>query len=155
MNTSRFFLAGILWMRLLALGRCRKQRTTSCPGQQSSIIFAGRSARSRPVLCRGADIGADIVVRVDSVLKSGGRFSEEGDNVTVSERPAAFQEGTQATFYARVGSLAGVAVKELGHRDCAERRTPGGRHWQKTFDSYKGNQHQDLQRRIALRTTWS
>jgi hypothetical protein len=117
MNTSRFFLAGILGMITLA-SRALPQATNN-PAKQSSITFVGTvsqvAATSLAAVSKSAQT---IVVRVDSVLKKPAAVSlKKGDTVTVEVKdPAAFQKGTQATFYTEgwiFGS--GLAVKELGH----------------------------------------
>src|SRR5437762_8180310 len=121
MNTSRFFLAGILWMSLLSPAAL-PQATDNQAAQlkQSSIIFAGTVSRVAATSFAGVPKSArTIVVRVDSVLKKPATVSlKSGDSVTVEVKDAsAFQEGAQATFYTDgwiFGS--GVAVKELGHR---------------------------------------
>src|SRR6195256_1135025 len=120
MNTSRFFLAGILWMSLLAPGALPQATDNQAAlVKQSSIIFAGTVSQVAATSFAGVPKSAQtIVVRVDSVLKKPAAVSlKKGDNVTVEVKdPAAFQQGTQATFYAEgwiFGS--GVAVKELGH----------------------------------------
>jgi hypothetical protein len=133
MHTSRFFLAGILCRSLpggaglLALGmsllapRALPQATSSptALAKQSSITFVGTVSQvAASALTAVPKSTQTIVVRVDSVLKKPAAVSlKKGDTVTVEVKdPAAFQEGTQATFYTEgwiFGS--GVAVKELGH----------------------------------------
>jgi hypothetical protein len=87
--------------------------------KQSSIVFAGTVSQLGATSFAGVPKSAQtIVVRVDSVLKKPSAVSlKKGDNVTVEVKdPAAFHDGTQATFYTDgwiFGS--GVAVKELGH----------------------------------------
>jgi len=87
--------------------------------KQSSIVFVGTVSQVAATSFTGVPKSAQtIVVRVDSVLKKPQAISlKKGDNVTVDVKdPAAFHEGTQATFYTEgwiFGS--GVAVKELGH----------------------------------------
>ena len=86
---------------------------------QSSIVFVGTVAQLGATSFADVPKSAQtIVVRVDSVAKKPSAVSlKKGDSVTVEVKdPAAFREGTQATFYAEgwiFGS--GVAVKELGH----------------------------------------
>jgi hypothetical protein len=117
MNTSRFFLAGILGMITLASGAL--PQATNNPAKQSSITFVGTVSQVAATSLAAVPKSAQtIVVRVDSVLKKPAAVSlKKGDTVTVEVKdPAAFQEGTQATFYTEgwiFGS--GVAVKELGH----------------------------------------
>src|SRR5207302_5843791 len=120
MNTSRFFLAGILWISLLspaALPQATDNQAALV--QQSSFIFAGTVSRVAATSFAGVPKSArTIVVHVDSVLKKPAAVSlKSGDSVTVEVKDAsAFQEGAQATFYTDgwiFGS--GVAVKELGH----------------------------------------
>jgi hypothetical protein len=121
MNTSRFFLAGILCVNVLsapALPQAASDQATLA--KQSSIVFAGTVTQLGAASFAGVPKSAQtIVVRVDSVLKKPAAVSlKKGDNVTVELKdPSAFQQGTQATFYTEgwiFGS--GVAVKELGHR---------------------------------------
>src|ERR1700688_2106360 len=117
MNTSRFFLAGILGMIMLASGAL--PQATNNPARQSSITFVGTvSQAAASALSAVPKSPQTIVVRVDSVLKKPAAVSlKKGDTVTVEVKdPAAFPEGMQATFYTEgwiFGS--GVAVKELGH----------------------------------------
>jgi len=127
MNTSRFFLAGILGMSLLASGGSpfapaalpQATNNQAAAVKQSSITFVGTVSQVAATSFTGVPKSAQtIVVRVDSVLKKPQAVSlKKGDNVTVEVKdPAAFHEGTQATFYTEgwiFGS--GVAVKELGH----------------------------------------
>jgi hypothetical protein len=127
MNTSRFFLAGVLCMSPLASGAspfapaALPQATNNQAAlvKQSSIVFVGTVSQVAATSFTGVPKSAQtIVVRVDSVLKKPQAVSlKKGDNVTVEVKdPAAFHEGTQATFYTEgwiFGS--GVAVKELGH----------------------------------------
>jgi len=120
MNTSRFFLAAILWTSLLspnALPQATDNQAALV--KQASIIFAGTVSQVAATSFAGVPQSArTIVVRVDSVLKKPATVSlKSGDSVTVEVKDAsAFQEGAQATFYTDgwiFGS--GVAVKELGH----------------------------------------
>jgi len=120
MNTSRFFLAGILWMSLLADGALPQATDNQAAlVKQSSIIFAGTVSQVAATSFVGVPKSAQtVVVRVDSVLKKPATVSlKSGDSVTVEVKDAsAFQEGAQATFYTDgwiFGS--GLAVKELGH----------------------------------------
>jgi hypothetical protein len=127
MNTSRFFLAGVLCMSPLAseaspfAPAALPQATNNQAAlvKQSSIVFVGTVSQVAATSFTGVLKSAQtIVVRVDSVLKKPQAVSlKKGDNVTVEVKdPAAFHEGTQATFYTEgwiFGS--GVAVKELGH----------------------------------------
>jgi hypothetical protein len=120
MNTSRFFLAGILWMSLLASAALpQATNNQATPAKQSSITFVGTVSQvAATSLAAVPKSPQTIVVRVDSVLKKPAAVSlKKGDTVTVQVKdPAAFQEGAQATFYTEgwiFGS--GVAVKELGH----------------------------------------
>src|SRR6202790_3186749 len=130
MNTSRFFLAGILWMSLLASAALPQATNNhATPAKQSSITFVGTVSQvAATSLAAVPKSPQTIVVRVDSVLKKPAAVSlKKGDTVTVQVKdPAAFQEGTQATFYTEgwiFGS--GVAVKELGH-DTAPSPSSGG-----------------------------
>jgi hypothetical protein len=120
MNTSKFFLAGILCVNLLgvvALPQATGNQAALV--KQSSIVFAGTVSQLGATSFVGVPKSAQtVVVRVDSVLKKPSAVSlKKGDNVTVELKdPSAFQQGTQATFYTEgwiFGS--GVAVKELGH----------------------------------------
>lgn len=127
MNSSSFFRAGILLLGLHASGASLlapaplPQATNSQTAlvKQSSISFVGTVSQVAATSFVGVPKSAQtIVVRVDSVLKKPAAVSlKKGDTVTVEVKdPAAFQEGTQATFYTEgwiFGS--GVAVKELGH----------------------------------------
>src|SRR5467141_4577973 len=134
MNTSRFFLAGILWMSLLSPGELPQATDNQAAlVKQSSIIFDGTVSQLGATSFAGVPKSAQtIVVRVDSVLKKPSAVSlKKGDNVTVEVKdPSTFREGTQATFYTDgwiFGS--GVAVKELGHEFRAgsgEAPKPGG-----------------------------
>lgn len=87
--------------------------------KQSSIIFVGTVTKLGAVSFAGVPKSPQtIVVRVDAVLKKPAAVSLAKDSkVTVEVKDAsAFQEGTQATFYAEGWILgAGVAVKEVGH----------------------------------------
>lgn len=120
MNTSRFFLAGVLCVNLT--GAAAQPQATSnqaALAKQSSIVFAGTVSQLGATSFAGVPKSAQtIVVRVDSVLKKPAAVSlKRGDNVTVEVKdPSAFRDGTQATFYTDgwiFGS--GVAVKEVGH----------------------------------------
>jgi hypothetical protein len=120
MNTSRFFLAGILSVNLLGVAALPQATGDQAALlKQSSIVFAGTVSQLGATSFAGVPKSAQTsVVRVDSVLKKPAAVSlKKGDNVTVELKdPSAFQQGTQATFYAEgwiFGS--GVAVKELGH----------------------------------------
>jgi len=120
MNTSRFFLAGILWVNLLGVAALPQATVNQVAlVKQSSIVFAGTVSQLGATSFAGVPKSAQtVVVRVDSVLKKPSAVSlKKGDNVTVELKdPSAFQQGTQATFYTEgwiFGS--GVAVKELGH----------------------------------------
>ena len=156
MNTSRFFLAGILWMSLLAVGALPQATDNQADlVKQSSIIFAGTVSQVAATSFAGVPKSAQtIVVRVDSVLKKPAAVSlKSGDDVTVEVKdPAAFQDGTQATFYADgwiFGS--GVAVKELGHEIGPSGATSGATGTaEKTFGQLQQEiSDQDLQRRVA------
>ena len=127
MNTSRFFLTGILSLSLLASGASlltsgaspQATNTEAALVKQSNITFVGTVSQvAAPSFAGVPKSPQTIVVRVDSVLKKPAAVSlKKGDTVTVEVKdPAAFPEGTQATFYTEgwiFGS--GVAVKELGH----------------------------------------
>src|SRR2546421_1723753 len=129
MNTSRFFLAGILWIGLLAPGELPQPTDNQAAlVKHSSIIFAGTVSQVAATSFAGVPKSAQtIVVRVDSVLKKPAAVSlKKGDNVTVEVKdPAAFQDGTQATFFADGWIFgAGVAVKEVGHEILPSGGTP-------------------------------
>ena len=120
MHISRFFLAGILWAGLLASAALpQATNNPAALAKQSSITFVGTVSQvAATTLAAVPKSPQTIVVRVDSVLKKPAAVSlKKGDTVTVEVKdPAAFPEGTQATFYTEgwiFGS--GVAVKELGH----------------------------------------
>src|SRR5438132_8013343 len=120
MNTSKFFLAGILGVNLLAAAALPQATSNQAAlAKQSSIVFAGTVSQLGATSFAGVPKSAQtIVVRVDSVLKKPSAVSlKSGDNVTVEVKdPSAFRDGTQATFYTDgwiFGS--GIAVKELGH----------------------------------------
>jgi hypothetical protein len=137
MNTPRFFLAGILCMSLPVFGAGllasgALPQATNNPvalAKQSSITFVGTVSQvAATTLAAVPKSPQTIVVRVDSVLKKPAAVSlKKGDTVTVQVKdPAAFQEGTQATFYTEgwiFGS--GVAVKELGHDAAPSPSTAG------------------------------
>jgi len=156
MSTSRFFLAGILWMSLLASGALPQATNNQAAAvKQSSIIFVGTVSQVAATSFTGVPKSAQtIVVRVDSVLKKPQAVSlKKGDNVTVEVKdPAAFHEGTQATFYTEgwiFGS--GVAVKELGHDTPPSGGTPGAAETgEKTVGQVRSEiSDQDLQRLLA------
>jgi len=120
MNTLRIFLTSVLCVSLLdapALPQAASNQAALV--KQSSIVFAGTVSQLAATSFAGVPKSAQtIVVRVDSVSKKPSAVSlKKGDNVTVEVKdPAAFRDGTQATFYTDgwiFGS--GVAVKELGH----------------------------------------
>ena len=120
MNTSRFFLAGILGVNLLGVAALpRAMSNQAALAKQSSIVFSGTVSQLGATSFAGVPKSAQtVVVHVDSVLKKPSAVSlKKGDNVTVELKdPSAFQQGTQATFYTEgwiFGS--GVAVKEVGH----------------------------------------
>lgn len=153
MNTSRFFVAGTLFMGLLASGAL--PQATNNPAtlaKQSSITFVGTVSQVAATSLSAVPKSAQtIVVRVDSVLKKPAAVSlKKGDTVTVEVKdPAAFQEGTQATFYTEgwiFGS--GVAVKELGH--AAPPSATAAETSEKPVETApSGVTDQDLQRLIA------
>jgi hypothetical protein len=157
MNTSRFFLAGILWVSLLApVAFPQTTDNKAALVKQSSIIFAGTVSEVAATSFAGVPKSAQtMVVRVDSVLKKPAAVSlKKGDNVTVEVKdPAPFQDGTQATFYTDgwiFGS--GVAVKELGHEILPSGGTPAAAAGtvEKTFGQLQQEtNNQDLQRRVA------
>ena len=156
MNASRFFLAGILWMSLLAAGALPQATDDQADlVKQSSIIFAGTVRQVAATSFAGVPKSAQtIVVRVDSVLKKPAAVSlKNGDDVTVEVKdPAAFQDGTHATFYADgwiFGS--GVAVKELGHEIGPSGATSGATGTaEKTAGQLQQEiSDQNLQRRVA------
>jgi len=157
MNTSRFFLAGILWMSLLAVGALPQATDNQADlVKQSSIIFAGTVSQVAATSFAGVPKSAQtIVVRVDSVLKKPAAVSlKSGDNVTVEVKdPAAFQDGTQATFYADGWIFgAGVAVKEVAHEILPSGGTPAAAAGigEKTYGQLQQEiSDQDLQRRVA------
>lgn len=120
MSTLKLFLAGFLCVNLsgaTALPQATGNQVALV--KESSIIFAGTVSQLGATSFAGVRKSAQtIVVRVDSILKKPSAVSlKKGDSVTVEVKdPAAFQDGTQATFYTDgwiFGS--GVAVKELGH----------------------------------------
>jgi hypothetical protein len=120
MNTSRFFLAGMLCVNLLGVAALPQATGNQAAlVKQSSIVFAGTVSQLGATSFAGVPKSAQtVVVRVDSVLKKPAAVSlKKGDNVTVELKDQTmFEIGTQATFYAEgwiFGS--GVAVKELGH----------------------------------------
>jgi len=120
MNTSKFFLMGILCVNLMgAVALPQAASNQAALAKQSSIVFAGTVSQLGTTSFAGVPKSAQtIVVRVDSVLKKPSAVAlKRGDNVTVEVKdPSAFRDGTQATFYTDgwiFGS--GVAVKELGH----------------------------------------
>ena len=130
MNTSRFFLVGVLWTSVLASGALPQTTNNQAAlVKQSSIVFVGTVGQVAATSFAGVPKSAQtIVVRVDSVLKKPAAVSlKKGDTVTVEVKdPAAFLEGTQATFYTEgwiFGS--GIAVKELGHDAAPSGGTPG------------------------------
>src|SRR5258708_16032553 len=125
MHTSRFLLAGILCMSLPVFGAgplasgALPQATNNpaCLAKQSSITFVGTVSQvAATTLAAVPKSPQTIVVRVDSVLKKPAAVSlKKGDTVTVEVKdPAAFPEGTQATFYTEGSILcSGAAVKQL------------------------------------------
>src|SRR5437879_10452534 len=120
MNTSRFFLMGILAVSLLGVAAMPQATGNQAAlAKQSSIVFAGTVSELGATSFAGVPKSAQtIVVRVDSVLKKPPAVSlKKGDNVTVELKdPSAFQQGMQATFYTEGRTFgSGVAVKELGH----------------------------------------
>ena len=153
MNTSRFFVAGTLFMGLLASGALpQATNNPAAPAKQSSITFVGTVSQVEATSLSAVPKSAQtIVVRVDSVLKKPAAVSlKKGDTVTVEVKdPAAFQEGTQATFYTEgwiFGS--GVAVKELGH--AAPPSATAAETSEKPVETApSGVTDQDLQRLIA------
>jgi hypothetical protein len=156
MNTSRFFLASILGMSLLASGALPQATNNQAAAvKQSSIIFVGTVSEVAATSFTGVPKSAQtIVVRVDSVLKKPQAVSlKQGDNVTVEVKdPAAFHQGTQATFYTEgwiFGS--GVAVKELGHDIPPSGGTSGAAETgEKTVGQVRSEiSEQDLQRLLA------
>ena len=156
MNTSRFFLAGILWMSLLSPGELPQATDNQAAlVKQSSIIFAGTVSQVAATSFAGVPKSAQtIVVRVDSVLKKPAAVSlKKGDNVTVEVKdPAAFQDGTQATFFADGWIFgAGVAVKEVGHEILPSGGAPvAAGTGEKTYGQLQQEiSDQDLQRQIA------
>jgi len=163
MHISRFFLAGILLLSLPVFGAgllasAALPQATNNPAalaKQSSITFVGTVTQvAATTLAAVPKSPQTIVVRVDSVLKKPAAVSlKKGDTVTVEVKdPAAFQEGTQATFYTEgwiFGS--GVAVKELGHAAPPSGPTPAPVETpEKTVvQSPSEVSDQDLQRLIA------
>jgi hypothetical protein len=156
MSTARFFFAGVLWMSLLGPGALPQGTgTQTALVKQSSIIFTGTVSQLAATSFAGVPKSAQtIVVRVDSVLKKPAAVSlKKGDNVTVEVKdPAAFQEGTQATFYTdgwMFGS--GVAVKELGHEIVPSSGTAGAAGTGQTIIAQVQQEinDEDLQRRVA------
>ena len=155
MNTSRFFLAGIVWVSLLASGALpQATNNPAALAKQSSITFVGTVSQvAATTLAAVPKSPQTIVVRVDSVLKKPAAVSlKKGDTVTVEVKdPAAFPEGTQATFYTEgwiFGS--GVAVKELGHAAPSEGTQGAAGTGAKTVEQVPSEvSDQDLQRLIA------
>ena len=156
MDTSRFFLAGILWISLLAPGALPQATNNQAAlVKQSSITFVGTVSQVAATSFAGVPKSPQtIVVRVDSVLKKPAAVSlKKGDTVTVEVKdPAAFHDGTQATFYTEgwiFGS--GVAVKELGHDTAPSGGTPGAAETgEKTVGQAQSEiSDQDLQRLLA------
>ena len=150
------FLPGIVWMSLLAFGALpQATNNPAALAKQSSITFVGTVTQvAASTLAAVPKSPQTIVVRVDSVLKKPAAVSlKKGDTVTVEVKdPAAFQEGTQATFYTEgwiFGS--GVAVKELGHAAPPSGPTPAPVETpEKTVvQSPSEVSDQDLQRLIA------
>src|ERR1700676_1599194 len=130
MNTSRFFLVGILGTSLLASGALPQATNNQAAlVKQSSIVFVGTVGQVAATSFAGVPKSAQtIVVRVDSVLKKPAAVSlKKGDTVTVEVKdPAAFHEGPQATLDTEgwtVGS--GVAVKDAGHASPPSGGGPG------------------------------
>ncbi len=156
MNTSRFFLVGVLCMSLLAPAALPQATNNQAAlVKQSSIVFVGTVSQVAATSFAGVPKSAQtIIVRVDSVLKKPAAVSlKKGDTVTVEVKdPAVFHEGTQATFYTEgwiFGS--GVAVKELGHDTAPSGGTPGAA---ETGEKISGQvqsevSDQDLQRLLA------
>lgn len=170
MNTSSFFLAGILLLGLPVSGPSlpvsgagllgpgalpQATNNQATPAKQSSITFVGTVSQvAATSLAAVPKSPQTIVVRVDSVLKKPAAVSlKKGDTVTVEVKdPAAFQEGTQATFYTEgwiFGS--GVAVKELGHDAAPSGGAPGAPETgEKTVEQSPSEiTDQDLQRLLA------
>ena len=156
MNTSRFFLVGILGTSLLASGALPQATNNQAAlVKQSSIVFVGTVGQVAATSFAGVPKSAQtIVVRVDSVLKKPAAVSlKKGDTVTVEVKdPAAFHEGTQATFYTEgwiFGS--GIAVKELGHDPPPSGGTPGTAETnEKTVEQVPSEiSDQDLQRLLS------
>src|SRR5467141_3989002 len=156
MNTSRFFLAGILGVNLLvAAALPQAAGNQAALAKQSSIVFAGTVSQVGATSFSGVPKSSQTaVVRVDSVLKKPSAVSlKKGDNVTVELKdPSAFQQGTQATFYTEgwiFGS--GVAVKELGHEfkpSSGETSKPAGAD-EKAYQQYREQiSDQELQDRL-------
>jgi hypothetical protein len=168
MNTSRFLLAGILclgllasgvslpasWAGLLAAATPQATNSQAAMVKQSSITFVGTVSQvAASSLTSVPKSEQTIVVRVDSVLKKPAAVSlKKGDTVTVKVKdPAAFQEGTQATFYTEgwiFGS--GVAVKELGHEQAPSGEPPGAAQTEKPVEQNPSEiTDKDLQRLTA------
>ena len=86
MNTSRFFLAGILGVSLLGVAATPQATGNQVAlTKQSSIVFAGTVSQLGATSFTGVPKSAQTaVVRVDSVLKKPSAVSlKKGDNVTV------------------------------------------------------------------------
>src|SRR4029077_3267934 len=103
MTISSCFFAGILYATLFGTA-AMPQATGNQVAlvKESSIIFAGTVSQLGATSFAGVPKSAQtIVVRVDSVLKKPpAAYLQKGENVTVQVKgPAAFQDGTQATFY--------------------------------------------------------
>ena len=122
MNTSRFFLAGILWMSLLSPGALPQATDNQAAlVKQSSIIFTGTVSQVAATSFAGVPKSAQtIVVRVDSVLKKPAAVSlKKGDNVTVEVKdPAAFPEvlATSAGTGAGIPELRAAVARLLAEQ---------------------------------------
>lgn len=115
-------IAALFVAALLGIANVTDSQEATNPAgllKQASIVFGGTvtqlGATSFGAVPRSAQT---IVVHVDAVVKKPAAVSlRRGDSITVEVKdPAAFQEGTHATFYTEGWIFgAGLAVRELGH----------------------------------------
>jgi len=122
MKAVSLIMGTSLWLALSSCAGTAKPQAVNSQAalmKQSSIVFAGTvSQLGATSFAQVPKSAQTIVVRVDAVVKKPTAVSlKKGDSLTVEVKdPAAFQEGSRATFYTEgwiFGS--GVAVKELGH----------------------------------------
>src|SRR5215470_11051172 len=131
MKTVSLIMGTSLWLALSSCAGTAKPQAVNSQAalmKQSSIVFAGTVSQLGATSFTQVPKSAQtIVVRVDAVVKKPTAVSlKKGDSLTVEVKdPAAFQEGSRATFYTEgwiFGS--GVAVKELGHDNGPSAETP-------------------------------